>query len=711
MDIGTLHRRLELTAEQTAGVHDVICRVEALKDSGNIGSDPDTAAVDSVTSVLRQQFEVVNRLLPSGESGVSQVAKSIDPSIVNEDAIDEECQRFLVPGKSTSFSYCVQVHAACNKFGQKHTVPTITWATDDFSALRLQNGSILTITALKQFIYEQYTIAEETIGDLCLGLQMPVHFARDLKDVCSINKPGYSFLTESSNDLPRQYPWDKMLSTPSLRSQFTTAVGGLLAGALYKQCLFSGVKGRFGAERLRKVIEHRTAQSAALHTALNAQGLRQALIAFLDQYAGLAKAVGVFDDDYAQDVQSGHSSQMAVSHYAISDQILPSTNRYDVHAFMLVSEAWFRFLGEDSPMQGLKRSLDTALPSQIGQSVDRDIPAVREVGPKTVEKTIVVREVTEIYPEAVDAKLLPGRSIQTIISNPGYSYLVVLPTGAALRYDIVDRVENLDGGHFRHIFSELLFKNGGHSLIARVIFDKAHAILGHWDFRPSFQAIAHITCFTIPIVLLSATVPPNRPNDIRRVYSRLDLRVIRAPTTTRPNIAYEVRQVPTDALRDTLQQLIARFFDTCQTADRSLVFCMSKAMVKSLYDEFSVMYENICFFHGDLTVDVKADILNKWMTGTYRLVFTTSGFGVGIHYDNVPMVIHYEGIWSLVDFVQESGRAGRNNKPAKSIVLLRNKWHPNYQKLSDGDAQVIDDFISPNGFCRRYDIPFEWKLC
>ncbi|KAK9429337.1 hypothetical protein V1505DRAFT_172712 [Lipomyces doorenjongii] len=76
MDIGTLHRRLELTAEQTAGVHDVIGRVEVLKDSGNIGSDPDTAAVDSVarlsTSVLRQQFEVVNRLLPSGESGVSQ---------------------------------------------------------------------------------------------------------------------------------------------------------------------------------------------------------------------------------------------------------------------------------------------------------------------------------------------------------------------------------------------------------------------------------------------------------------------------------------------------------------------------------------------------------------------------------------------------------------------------------------------------------------
>ncbi|KAK9481544.1 hypothetical protein V1527DRAFT_416653, partial [Lipomyces starkeyi] len=76
MDIGTLHHRLELTAEQMAAVHDVIGRVEAMKDSGNIGTDPDHAGVDSVarlsTTVLRQQFEVVNRLLPSGESGVSQ---------------------------------------------------------------------------------------------------------------------------------------------------------------------------------------------------------------------------------------------------------------------------------------------------------------------------------------------------------------------------------------------------------------------------------------------------------------------------------------------------------------------------------------------------------------------------------------------------------------------------------------------------------------
>ncbi|KAK9390753.1 hypothetical protein V1515DRAFT_43996 [Lipomyces mesembrius] len=52
----------------------------------------------------------------------------------------------------------------------------------------------------------------------------------------------------------------------------------------------------------------------------------------------------------------------------------------------------------------------------------------------------------------------------------------------------------------------------------------------------------------------------------------------------------------------------------------------------------------------------------------------------------------------------ESDRAGRNNEPAKSVVLLRNNWHPNYQILADGDAQAIDDYVNPDGICRRYTI-------
>ncbi|KAK9357325.1 hypothetical protein V1504DRAFT_398882 [Lipomyces starkeyi] len=226
MGSGTLHRRLELTNDQKTAANDLIHRVALLKSRvGVTGSDLDSSALASVTrlsmTVLLQQFDIVNRVLPSGESGVSQylmprainllslrpngsflsymqithitaairyalrstmlyrVAKADDLSMVDENHIDDECARFLVPQRSTSFSYCVQVHPACNKFGRKHQPPSITWATDDFSALRLPSGSILTISSLKKFIGEQYKLVEDANGDLFLGLEMPTHYARN----------------------------------------------------------------------------------------------------------------------------------------------------------------------------------------------------------------------------------------------------------------------------------------------------------------------------------------------------------------------------------------------------------------------------------------------------------------------------------------------------------------------------------------------------
>ncbi|KAK9489747.1 hypothetical protein V1508DRAFT_361411 [Lipomyces doorenjongii] len=214
MGSGALHRRLELTTDQRTAVHDLIDRVALLKSRSNItGSDPNSSTIASVArlnmTVLLQEFDVVNRVLPSGESGVSQylvarainllslrsngfflnymqithitaairyalrstmlyrVTKAEDVSVADEyaETIDDVWAGFLVPQRSTSFSYCVQVHSACNKFGQKHQPPAITWATDDFSALWLPSGSILTIRSLKRFIQEQYKLAEDAIGD------------------------------------------------------------------------------------------------------------------------------------------------------------------------------------------------------------------------------------------------------------------------------------------------------------------------------------------------------------------------------------------------------------------------------------------------------------------------------------------------------------------------------------------------------------------
>ncbi|KAK9427059.1 hypothetical protein V1505DRAFT_381446 [Lipomyces doorenjongii] len=68
MGSGSLHRRHELTTDQTTAVHDVIDRVALLKSRAGItGSDHDSSALASVArlsmTVLLQQFDRVNRVL------------------------------------------------------------------------------------------------------------------------------------------------------------------------------------------------------------------------------------------------------------------------------------------------------------------------------------------------------------------------------------------------------------------------------------------------------------------------------------------------------------------------------------------------------------------------------------------------------------------------------------------------------------------------
>ncbi|KAJ8099674.1 hypothetical protein POJ06DRAFT_254194 [Lipomyces tetrasporus] len=103
----------------------------------------------------------------------------------DEDAIDGEIAQYLSPHQPTAFSYCVQVHGACNSFGANHQLPSITWATDDFTALRLNSGALLKLTSLKAFLQELYPVAESLLPELCLDIDVPTHFAPDLRDVYS----------------------------------------------------------------------------------------------------------------------------------------------------------------------------------------------------------------------------------------------------------------------------------------------------------------------------------------------------------------------------------------------------------------------------------------------------------------------------------------------------------------------------------------------
>ena len=74
--------------------------------------------------------------------------------------------------------------------------------------------------------------------------------------------------------------------------------------------------------------------------------------------------------------------------------------------------------------------------------------------------------------------------------------------------------------------------------------------------------------------------------------------------------------------------------------------------------------------------------------GTLRLVIATTAFGMGVDCADIRIVIHWGPPSSLEEYVQETGRAGRDNQPSKALLLY---GKPGKFVSSDMKAYALND--------------------
>lgn len=94
-----------------------------------------------------------------------------------------------------------------------------------------------------------------------------------------------------------------------------------------------------------------------------------------------------------------------------------------------------------------------------------------------------------------------------------------------------------------------------------------------------------------------------------------------------------------------------------------------------------------------------ASLLDGFVTGSIRIMVATSAFGCGIDVKCVRGVFHYGLAWGMLEYAQETGRAGRDGNPAECQLHFCREW-----ALFDFNKNLMFEHLKNmvgDGVCRR----------